>query len=65
MPMPRSGVVFWIVTLIIMLIVELNALMGTPGKGGAKPLATVSGTLWFGFILTAIFYVWFEIMKMR
>ena len=38
-------------------------LTGTPGKGGAKPLATVSGTLWFGFILAAVFYIWFEIIK--
>jgi uncharacterized membrane protein len=60
---PRSGIVFWIVALIIMLLVEANALTGTPGKGGAKPLATVSGTLWFGFILAAVFYVWFEIMR--
>ena len=41
----------------------INALKGTPGKGGAKPLATVSGTLWFGFILAVIFYIWFEIMR--
>ena len=60
---PRSGVVFWIVALIIVLAVEINALKGTPGKGSAKPLATVSGTLWFGFILTAVFYIWFEIIK--
>lgn len=63
LPLPRSGMVFWIVALVIMLLVEANALMGAPGKGGAKPLATVSGTLWFGFILTLIYYVWFEIMR--
>jgi uncharacterized membrane protein len=61
--MPRSGVVFWVGALIIMLLVEINALKGTPGKGAAKPLATVSGTLWAGFILTAIFYLWFEVMR--
>jgi uncharacterized membrane protein len=59
--MPRSGVVFWVVAVIIMAAVELNALKGTPGKGAAKPLATVSGTLWTGFVLAAVFYVWFEI----
>jgi uncharacterized membrane protein len=63
LPLPRSGVVFWVVALIIILAVEVNALTGTPGKGGAKPLATVSGTLWFGFILAAVFYIWFEIIK--
>jgi uncharacterized membrane protein len=61
--MPRSGVVFWLVALIIMAVVEANALVSTPGKGPAKPFATVSGTLWVGFILAAIFYLWFEIMK--
>jgi uncharacterized membrane protein len=60
---PRSGLVFWIGALVILLLVEVNALKGTPGKGGAKPLATVSGTLWGGFILAAIFYVWFEVMR--
>src|SRR5215813_5557000 len=62
LPVPKSGVLFWIVALIIMALVEANALTGTPGKGGAKPLATVSGTLWAGFILAAIFYIWFQIM---
>jgi uncharacterized membrane protein len=61
LPVPRSGAVFWIVALIIMALVEANALMGAPGKGTAKPLATVSGTLWFGFILTLVFYLWFHI----
>jgi uncharacterized membrane protein len=61
LPVPRTGIIFWIVALIIMLLVEANALKGIPGKGAAKPLATVSGTLWFGFILAAIFYVWFEL----
>ncbi len=62
LPLPRSGALFWIVALIIMALVEANALTGTPGKGAAKPLATVSGTLWFGFILAAVFYIWFQIM---
>jgi uncharacterized membrane protein len=61
--MPRSGVVFWVGAVIIMLLVEINCLKGTPGKGAAKPLATVSGTLWAGFILAAIFYLWFEVMR--
>ncbi len=62
---PRSGLAFWIVALAIMAVVEVNALKGTPGQGGAKPLATVKGTLWAGFILAAIFYVWFEVMGTR
>jgi hypothetical protein len=60
--MPRSGVVFWIVAFVIMGLVEINALVGTPGKGAAKPLATIKGTLWSGFILTAVFYGWFVII---
>ncbi len=60
---PRSGLVFWIGAIVIMLLVEFNALKGTPGKGAAKPLATVSGTLWAGFILAVVYYVWFEVMR--
>jgi uncharacterized membrane protein len=63
LPIPRSGAVFWIVTLVILALVEVNALQGAPGKGAAKPLATVSGTLWSGFILSAIFYLCFEVMR--
>jgi uncharacterized membrane protein len=60
---PRSGLIFWIGAIVILILVEINALKGTPGKGAAKPLATVSGTLWTGFILAAVYYVWFEVMR--
>jgi uncharacterized membrane protein len=60
---PKSGMVFWVVAMVILALVELNALKGTPGKGAAKPLATVSGALWAGFILALIYYVWFEVMR--
>ena len=63
LPVPRSGATFWIVALIITLAVEINALKGTPGTTTTKPLGTVKGTLWAGFVLAAIFYVWFEVMK--
>ncbi len=63
--LPRSGLVFWIGAIVIMALVEINALKGIPGKGAAKPLATVSGTLWAGFILAAILYIWFEAMGTR
>ncbi|MBI3454750.1 MAG: urate hydroxylase PuuD [Candidatus Rokubacteria bacterium] len=64
LPIPRSGAFFWIVALIIIVAVELNALLATPGTTPtAKPLATVKGTLWAGFILALIFYVWFEVMR--
>jgi uncharacterized membrane protein len=65
-PLPRASsggpaTIFWIVTLVIILIVEANALWGKPGQGLSKPLASVKGTLWEGFILTAILVVWWHI----
>ncbi|MFQ5521632.1 MAG: urate hydroxylase PuuD [Candidatus Methylomirabilia bacterium] len=62
LPVPRAGALFWIICGIILAIVEGNALFG---RGGAtkKPLATVSGTVWTGFILTAIFYLLFEVLR--
>ena len=60
---PRSGAAFWIVALIIMAAVEINALAGKPGTATTKMLATVKGTLWAGFILAAVFYLWFEMMR--
>ena len=63
LPVPRNGLMFWVVALLIMIVVEINALKGTPGQGLAKPLATVNGTLWGGFILSAVYYLWFEAMR--
>jgi uncharacterized membrane protein len=48
--------VFWVLALIITAAVEYNALVGTQGPT-KKPLDSISGALWAGFILTAIFYV--------
>jgi uncharacterized membrane protein len=50
--------VFWILSLIVIGAVEYNALAGTQGPT-KKPLDSVSGALWAGFILTAVFYVLF------
>ena len=63
LPVPRSGAVFWVVALVILLLIELNALKGAPGQGAAKPLATVSGTIWTGFIVAAVYYVVFEALR--
>ncbi|MDR7491968.1 MAG: urate hydroxylase PuuD [Armatimonadota bacterium] len=63
LPVPRNGVVFWVVALVILAAIEVNALTGKPGEGAAKPLATVSGTLWAGFILALIYYLLFEVMR--
>ena len=50
-----------ILLLVVMAAAEVNAMVGpaSPDKAGAgkKLLATVSGTLWAGFILTLILYV--------
>ena len=63
LPMPTSGAGFWLISLIIIGLVELNALACAPAKPTTKPLGTVKGTLWSGFILTVVFYVLFEVMK--
>jgi uncharacterized membrane protein len=46
----------WILALIVIAAVEYNALVGTQGAT-KKPLDSVSGALWFGFILWAVLYV--------
>jgi hypothetical protein len=55
-----------IVFLVILAIVEGNAVVGpaTPDKAsaGKKLLATVNGTLWAGFVLTAIFAIALKII---
>jgi len=63
MPRPSSGGAFWLIALIIVALVEANALTVAPGKPTTKALATVKGTLWFGFILALVFYLLFEVMK--
>jgi len=63
LPMPGSGAAFWLIALVITALVELNALAVAPGKPTTKSLATVKGTLWFGFVLTIVFYLVFEMMK--
>jgi uncharacterized membrane protein len=45
-----------VVAAIVMAAVEINALTGAQGPT-KKPLDTVSGALWFGFILTAVLVV--------
>jgi uncharacterized membrane protein len=46
---------------IVILLVEFNALFGTAGAT-KKPLATLKGTFWVGFVLTAMLYLLFEII---
>ena len=49
----NSTVAYWVVALIIMVAVEVNALIG-PGAATQKPLTTVSGTIHAGLALTAV-----------
>jgi len=53
--------VFWALAIIIVAAVEYNALSGTQGPT-KKPLDSVSGALWTGFFLTAVFYVIFLVL---
>lgn len=43
----------------IILAIQMNALIGTTGPT-KKPLSTIKGTLWAGFILAAVFYLLFQ-----
>jgi uncharacterized membrane protein len=52
---PSSGI-YWLLCLILIAAVELNALCGTQGAT-KKPLDSVSSALWAGFILNGVFYL--------
>jgi uncharacterized membrane protein len=53
--------IFWIVSFVIIAIVELNALVGNAGGGTKKLLISIPGTIWSGMILTAVFWILLEI----
>ena len=56
-PAPGGGPgTYWIIGLILILAVEVNALVG-PGLATQKPLGTVSGTIHAGLGLTAVIFV--------
>ncbi len=64
---PATGGAKWgalILLAIVIVVVEINALVGpaAPPSGGKKILATLKGTFWAGFILTAILYVVLRIL---
>ena len=63
-PEPTTAGQCWaafILIAIVLVLVEINALVGpaTPDRAsaGKKVLSTVKGTLWAGFIVTAILYI--------
>jgi hypothetical protein len=51
-----SRVFYWFLVIIIIGVVEANALIGTQGAT-KKPLDSVTGALWFGFLLTGILFL--------
>ena len=48
--------IYWLLVIVIIGAVEANALVGTQGAT-KKPLDSVSGALWSGFLLTGIFFL--------
>ncbi len=56
-----SATGFWVVALGIIAVVELNCLVGTQGAA-KKPLDSVSGTIWSGFLLTLMLWLVFRFL---
>jgi uncharacterized membrane protein len=56
-----NATAFIVIALIILVAVEANALSGLQGPT-KKPLDTISGALWFGFILAAVYILLFWIL---
>jgi uncharacterized membrane protein len=53
---------YWISALILIGLVEINALVG-PGLPSQKPLGSVSGTIHAGILVTAVLYILMECFK--
>jgi uncharacterized membrane protein len=53
---------FWIVTLVVIGAIEINALTGLRGAL-KKPLDSLYGTLAAGFVLLAVFYVLINMLR--
>ena len=47
---------FWFIVIVILAAFEANALIGTQGAA-KKPLDSVNGALWYGFLLTGILFM--------
>ena len=57
-PGPGQGVgLYWIVTLVLIGVVEVSGLVGKPGSGLAKPLGSVSGTIHMGLGLWVLLLI--------
>ena len=53
---------FWLVTLVVIGAIEINALTGMQGAA-KKPLDSLAGTLAAGFALLAVFYVLIDMLR--
>jgi len=49
--------VFWIITLAIIGLIEINGVVMKPGSPSQKLLTSVGGTIGFGIVLTIVLYV--------
>ncbi len=47
--------VTFIIVMVLIALIEINSLVGTEGPT-KKPLGSVSGTLWAGFITAGVFF---------
>ncbi|MFQ5682010.1 MAG: urate hydroxylase PuuD [Candidatus Binatia bacterium] len=56
-----SSALMLILAAVIIVAVEINCLIGTEGAT-KKPLGSVSGTIWAGFILAAVLYLLFYLI---
>ena len=58
---PAGKTTFWIVSLVIIAVVELNALAGNAQGGTKKLLTSIPGVIWSGMILTAVMWALLEL----
>ena len=56
-PSPGGLTVFWIASLAIIALIELNALAGNAQGGTKKLLTSIPGVIWSGLVLTAILWL--------
>lgn len=52
---------FWLLSFLVIAIVELNALVGDAGGATKKLLTSIPNVIWSGVVLTAIFWALLEI----
>ena len=58
---PAGRTTFWIVSLALVAVVELNALAGNAQGGTKKLLTSIPGVIWSGLVLTAVLWALLEL----